>query len=47
MEIHKLIPNILRRYKLELVNPEKDWEIHNFWFSKQIGLDVRVTRRKE
>jgi hypothetical protein len=44
-EIHKLIPNILRHYRLELINPEKDWETHNFWFNKQVGIDVKVTRR--
>lgn len=45
-EIHKLLPNILLHFHIELVNPEKEWTTHNFWFNKQLGIDVRVTRRE-
>ncbi|KAH8801441.1 cytochrome P450 [Xylogone sp. PMI_703] len=45
-EIHKLLPSIIRYYRLELVHPEKEWETHNFWFNKQTGLNVKVTRRQ-
>ncbi|KAL3446982.1 cytochrome P450 [Aspergillus insuetus] len=44
-EIHKMIPQLLRSYRLELADSEKQWDTHNFWFNKQTGIDVRITAR--
>ncbi|OQV05442.1 hypothetical protein CLAIMM_10183 [Cladophialophora immunda] len=44
-EIHKMLPNMLRRYRLELVAPKKEWKTHNFWFNKQTGINVKIVRR--
>jgi cytochrome P450 len=32
MEIHKIVPQLLREYKIELAQPEKEWEVRNVWF---------------
>jgi len=44
-EIHKLIPQFVRNYRLELVHPEREWETSCHWFSKQRGFDVRLIKR--
>ncbi|OQV06977.1 hypothetical protein CLAIMM_11473 [Cladophialophora immunda] len=44
-EIHKLVPLVLLNFHLEPVDPHKTWQTQNFWFNKQIGIRVRVTRR--
>lgn len=44
-EIYKLLPEVLRRFDVQLVDPAKDWKTHNFWFNKQTGIDVRIRRR--
>ncbi|KAL4925300.1 cytochrome P450 [Aspergillus undulatus] len=44
-EIHKLVPQVLRTYHLELADPDKEWETQNYWFNKQTGIKVYVTAR--
>jgi hypothetical protein len=43
--MHKLIPTFLRKFDVALVEPDKEWETHNFWFNKQLGINVKVTHR--
>ncbi|KAH4036417.1 hypothetical protein HBI09_072710 [Parastagonospora nodorum] len=45
LEMTKLVPQILRRFRVELVAPEKKWELEGFWFVKQSGLLCRITER--
>ena len=45
LEMGKLVPQVLRRFELELVQPEKGWKVHCFWFVRQTGLACRVKRR--
>ncbi|KAL4919165.1 cytochrome P450 [Aspergillus aurantiobrunneus] len=45
-EIHKMIPQLLREYRLDLADPRKPWDTHNFWFNKQTGIRVYVTARQ-
>lgn len=45
IEIHKVIPQLLRTFKVELTYPEKEWKICNHWFVKQEGLICTLTRR--
>jgi hypothetical protein len=41
-----MIPELLRLYRVELVDPQLEWKTHNFWFNKQTGIQVHVTARK-
>lgn len=45
VELHKLVPQLLRHFTLELVDPTKGWNTSNRWFNKQTGLVVRLKRR--
>ncbi|KAL4936311.1 hypothetical protein BDV06DRAFT_233532 [Aspergillus oleicola] len=45
-EIHKIIPRLLKEYRLELIDPKKEWETHNFWFNKQTEIHVKITARQ-
>ncbi|RDK43857.1 cytochrome P450 [Aspergillus phoenicis ATCC 13157] len=44
LEIYKLIPSLLLAYKIELSEPEAEWEVVNAWFVRQKGMNVKVTR---
>ncbi|KAI0875612.1 cytochrome P450 oxidoreductase [Hypoxylon argillaceum] len=44
-EIHKLVPEVLSKFKFEMWNQDAQWKTHNFWFCKQTGLNVKVTKR--
>ncbi|KIW89553.1 uncharacterized protein Z519_09709 [Cladophialophora bantiana CBS 173.52] len=43
-ELHKLVPALLRDFKLELATKES-WKTYNFFFNTQKGLLVRLQRR--
>ncbi|KAK0625755.1 Cytochrome P450 monooxygenase mpaDE [Lasiodiplodia hormozganensis] len=45
LEMYKLVPAVLLNFELELVQPEKEWTIHNAWFVKQSDFFVRLRRR--
>jgi len=45
IEIHKVIPELLRQYRVELTYPEKEWQICNRWFVQQKGLICTLTKR--
>ncbi|UPK95858.1 hypothetical protein LCI18_006793 [Fusarium solani-melongenae] len=47
LELYKLVPTILRRFELELVNPETPWKLHNAWFVRQAGFNVRLKEREK
>ena len=44
-EMSKLIPQVLRRFEIELVNPEAELKISSYWFVLQKGLICRVKKR--
>ena len=46
LEIYKLVPTFLRRYDVELADQSKDWKLHNAWFVKQKGFNVRFTAKE-
>lgn len=46
LEIYKLVPNFLRRFSVELQDPEKEWKLHNAWFVKQLDFNVRFNERQ-
>ncbi|KAJ6058806.1 uncharacterized protein N7446_008389 [Penicillium canescens] len=45
LEMHKLVPTVLRRFEITLANPEEPWKLHNAWFVKQSGLHVLLKTR--
>ncbi|KAJ9136521.1 Cytochrome P450 oxidoreductase [Coniochaeta hoffmannii] len=45
MEMHKVIPQLLRRYSIELEDPKAEWKTSNRWFVQQSGLICRLTKR--
>ncbi|KAJ6083488.1 hypothetical protein N7467_007623 [Penicillium canescens] len=45
LEMHKLVPTVLRRFEITLSNPEEPWKLHNAWFVKQSGLYVLLKTR--
>ncbi|KAL9612278.1 MAG: hypothetical protein Q9167_003101 [Letrouitia subvulpina] len=46
LEIYKLVPSFLRKFKVELANPEQEWKLHNAWFVKQLNFNTIFTPRK-
>ncbi|KAF4955349.1 hypothetical protein FSARC_11883 [Fusarium sarcochroum] len=46
LELYKLVPTILRTFELELVNPDTPWKLHNAWFVRQMGFNVRLKERE-
>ena len=47
LEMSKLVPQILRNFNVELVNPEKEWELSGYWFVGQKGVICKVTKRNK
>ncbi|KAI6749277.1 hypothetical protein HG530_015116 [Fusarium avenaceum] len=45
LEMSKLVPQIIRRYDLELADPKAEWSLTDYWFVKQKGLICRLQRR--
>lgn len=45
LEMNKLVPQVLRRYRVELVDPEKPLRVENYWFAKQVGLICTIAPR--
>jgi cytochrome P450 len=41
-EIHKLIPQFVRSFNVELADPSAEWKTGNYWFNKQTELRVRL-----
>ena len=46
MEMSKLVPQLLRRYHVELADPNAEWELFDYWFVKQEGLRCVLSRRE-
>ena len=45
-EIHKLVPQLLKKFKFRLQNPQREWKTYNYWFNKQTNIFVIVGRRR-
>lgn len=45
MEMYKLVPSFLMRFKIELPVPEREWRLHNAWFVKQKEFFVAIKPR--
>lgn len=44
-ELHKLTPQVLRRFELELADKNSTWRTRNLWFCKQENVIVRLRKR--
>ncbi|KAK6084349.1 benzoate 4-monooxygenase cytochrome p450 [Seiridium cupressi] len=45
VEVYKLVATLIARYEIELVDPERDWEVTGGWFCRQKGLVCRLRAR--
>ncbi|KAF2180281.1 cytochrome P450 oxidoreductase [Zopfia rhizophila CBS 207.26] len=45
IEMHKVVPQLLREFTVELTHPEKKWSTCNHWFVQQGDLICSLTRR--
>ncbi|KAI0120995.1 cytochrome P450 oxidoreductase [Xylariales sp. AK1849] len=45
-EIHKLIPDVLKNFELELFDKRSPWVTKNLWFAKQENILVRLKKRQ-
>jgi hypothetical protein len=45
--MYKVIPQLLRRFRLELVEPEREWKTRNYWFHKPSRVYIRASVRSE
>lgn len=45
LELHKLVPAVLLRYKMQLADDKKEWKLRNSWIISQEGVDVVIKRR--
>ncbi|KAL1967106.1 hypothetical protein VTN77DRAFT_3630 [Rasamsonia byssochlamydoides] len=46
LEMHKLVPAVLRSFEISFAYPEREWKLHNAWFVKQSEFYVRFKSRK-
>ena len=47
LEMNKVLPQLLRRYRFRLVHPEATIKHHSTFFVVQSGLEVYVERRQD
>ena len=46
MEIKKLIPELVLRFEIDLIDPDREWTVHNDWFVQQRDFRVRLSERR-
>ncbi|ETI27561.1 hypothetical protein G647_00010 [Cladophialophora carrionii CBS 160.54] len=45
LELHKLVPALFLKFRIELAEPSREWEVSNAWVLNQTGLNVRLALR--
>jgi cytochrome P450 len=45
IEMMKVVPELLRRFRVDLTHPEQEWQICNHWFVQQEGMVCNLTSR--
>ena len=45
LELHKLVPAMLLKFRIELDDPNREWEVSNSWVLNQTGLNVKLALR--
>lgn len=46
LEMNKLVPQLLRHFRISLVDKDKELKVENYWFAKQVGLHCNISPRK-
>lgn len=41
------IADLIAWCQIELVNPDREWQVDNMWLTTQRGLDVRLSKREK
>ena len=44
MQVHKLIVELYRNFRMDLAEPEKEWHVQGGWIHKQTCMDMVVTQ---
>ncbi|KAF9879435.1 hypothetical protein CkaCkLH20_02978 [Colletotrichum karsti] len=44
-QVYKVLPTLISRYEIELVDKDANWKVTNSWFPRQEGLRVNIRRR--
>jgi len=47
LELHKLVAALCLKFRIELAEPDKEWEVRNTWVLNQTGLDVKLALRQQ
>ncbi|KIX02848.1 uncharacterized protein Z518_08791 [Rhinocladiella mackenziei CBS 650.93] len=47
LEIGKLVPQLLRHYRISLTRPDLEWKVSGGWFVWQDGLEVVISKRTD
>lgn len=45
VEIYKILATLFLYFDIELVDPNKEWQVMNSWFTRQKGIEIYVKRR--
>ncbi|KAI4203990.1 MAG: hypothetical protein LQ346_001702 [Caloplaca aetnensis] len=45
-EIYKVVPQLVRNFRMRLAEPAEEWRTRNYWFNKQTDIYVHVEERK-
>ncbi|KIW74034.1 hypothetical protein PV04_02102 [Phialophora macrospora] len=45
LELHKLVPALFLKFRIELADPNREWQVSNAWVLNQTGLNVRLALR--
>ena len=46
VELYKILATLFLVFDIALVDPTKEWELMNSWFTRQNGIDVYVSKRR-
>lgn len=46
LELHKLVAALFLKFRIELADPAKEWEVSNAWVLNQTGLNVKLALRQ-
>ncbi|KAF6810906.1 benzoate 4-monooxygenase cytochrome p450 [Colletotrichum plurivorum] len=46
LETYKIVPTLIRKYEIALVDPNSKWEVTGSWFPRQKGLNCYLKKRE-
>lgn len=47
LETYKIVPTLIRKYEIALVDADKKWEVTGSWFPRQKGLNCYLKKREQ